>query len=155
MEFNFNEKMFWTIRNKIYSFFLKNFIPYDELIESIINKLNLKPNFYILDAGCGPGIFEKKLLEKKITNIKVEAIDISYEIIRIAKQNNPCHNNLSFKVMDLNQKLEFKDRTFDAIVCINVLYLLKNPLNTLLEFYRILKENGKIILTFPKPNFDM
>jgi ubiquinone/menaquinone biosynthesis C-methylase UbiE len=154
MEFDFNEKTFWTIRNKVYSFFLKNFIPYNELIEDIINNLELKPGFYILDAGCGPGIFEKKLLEKKIPNIKIEAIDISDEIIQVAKRNNPYFNNLIFKVMDLNKKLEFKDKTFDVIVCINVLYLLRKPSDTLLEFYRILKEKGKIILTLPKPNFN-
>ncbi|MEM5810077.1 MAG: class I SAM-dependent methyltransferase [Candidatus Aenigmatarchaeota archaeon] len=154
MKFNCSEKIFWEIRNKIYSFFLKNFVPYNELIENIINELDPKPGFYILDAGCGAGIFERKLIEKGIPNLKVEAIDVSDEIIRAAKRNNPHSNNIIFRVMDLNGKLEFKDRTFDAIVCINVLYLLKKPLNTLLEFYRILKAGGKIILAIPKYNFN-
>lgn len=154
MKLKYWERIFWEIRNKVYSFFLKNFIPYEELIEDILNELNFETSLYVLDAGCGFGIFEKKLIEKGIIkNIKIEAIDISKKIIQIAKKNISLYENINLEVMDLNEKLKFNDEIFDAIICINVIYLVKDPLNTLLEFYRVLKKRGKLILTTPKYNF--
>ena len=148
------ERRFWELRNKIYSLFLENFIPYRELIGTIIEKLNPVPEFYILDAGCGPGIFEKIIIGKEILDLKIEAIDISKEIINIAKKKNRFSNNVSFKIVDLNDKLKYRDQSFDAVVCINVLYLLQKPRDTLIDFFRVLKEGGKLMISIPKYNFN-
>ena len=55
---------------------------------------------------------------------------------------------------DLNDKLKYRDQSFDAIVCINVLYLLQKPRETLIDFFRVLKEGGKLIISIPKYNFN-
>jgi len=153
---NDKERRFWEIRNKIYSLFLKKFIPYDELIDVVIKELSLNKEVYILDAGCGPGLLEKRIILENAPSIQIEAIDISERIINIARENNKysCSPNINFRTADLNEKLGYKDQNFDTIVCINVFYLLERPKDTLLEFYRILKRGGKIIIITPKYNFN-
>ena len=147
------ERRFWEMRNKVYSIFLENFIPYNDLLEIIVQELNPAPNLYILDAGCGPGILEKMITRKKIPDMKVEALDISRKIIDVAKKTNNYSKNVVFKIANLNNKLEYNDCSFDAIVCINVLYLIQRPTDILSEFYRILRNGGKLIISTPKYNF--
>ncbi len=54
---------------------------------------------------------------------------------------------------DINNKLPFKNNEFDLIWCSEVIEHLINPTETISEFHRILKNNGKMIITTPNSNF--
>ena len=95
----------------------------------------------ILDIGTGPGFFSL-ILSKK--GHKLTGIDCSKEMIEVAKKN--CRKyDCEFYVMD-SHKLDFKDNTFDMIVCRNVTWTLYNPENAYKEWTRVLKPNGKLII---------
>jgi ubiquinone/menaquinone biosynthesis C-methylase UbiE len=53
------------------------------------------------------------------------------------------------KIVDLNQKLPFKDNFFDEVFCSHVLEHSKDLNFTLKEIYRILKKDGKLIAIVP------
>lgn len=145
---------FWDIRAVSYSW-LEKFIPYRNLIEEIINKAEIKQNQYILDAGCGVGFLEKILAEKNIQGLKIEAIDFSSKMLYRARKRLPSqkHPLINFYQHDLDEPLSYKDNSFDAIISNNVIYALPEPNNTLREFYRVIKKNGILILSTPRPNF--
>lgn len=63
----------------------------------------------ILDAGCGPGRFTRYIKEK---GFAVEGIDLSSEMIRIAREKNPGDK---FQVMDL-RKLRHRNASFDGLI---------------------------------------
>jgi SAM-dependent methyltransferase len=46
-------------------------------------------------------------------------------------------------------KIPFKDKTFDMVIYLDVLQYLPEPTEALFESRRILKDNGKIIITVP------
>lgn len=100
----------------------------------------------ILDAGCGCGLLMKKL--KKYGG--VWGIDLSSEAIKYCRQRGL--NNLKQESI---LKTSFNNNFFDVIVCIDVLYhkQVKNDNQALLEFYRILKPGGILILKLPAYNF--
>lgn len=50
---------------------------------------------------------------------------------------------------DLNGKLPFNDNSFDTIILSDVIEHLNNPLNTLCEVKRVIRNGGKIILNYP------
>ena len=52
--------------------------------------------------------------------------------------------------IDLNKKLTFKDNSVDEIRVFHVLEHLINPYDTLMEFYRILKVNGILLIKLPQ-----
>ncbi len=66
-----------------------------------------------LDVGCGTGIISDVLFD--ITNVLVTAIDLSPNMIRIAKVTHDGEN-IKFSAEDF---YSFGGETFDAIVCFN------------------------------------
>lgn len=89
----------------------------------------------ILDIGCG---YDGKLL-KILEKYKIDGYGVDLYV-------NP--NNDRLKTNDLNKQLQFDNNTFDIITFLAVLEHLENN-NIFNEIYRILKPNGKLLLTTP------
>ena len=70
-----------------------------------------KPDPKVLEIGCGPGNITKYLLKKR-PDLKIEAIDVAPNMIKLAKKNNPTAN---FKLMDCREIHKLTDK-FDAII---------------------------------------
>jgi 18S rRNA (guanine1575-N7)-methyltransferase len=122
------------------------------LTDLVLTELNLKPNSYILDAGCGSGISSSHLISN---SHKVLGIDISKNMLELAKNKGIETLHCSFEqILEKNNKL---NKTFDAIISISALQWVQGK-NTLdekekykkiaKEFHKILKENGKLGLQF-------
>lgn len=67
--------------------------------------------------------------------------------IAIDKENRGVANDLI--LADINSGIPLPDESVDLIIMTEVLEHLKNPLNALKEAYRILKDNGLLLLTTP------
>jgi 2-polyprenyl-3-methyl-5-hydroxy-6-metoxy-1,4-benzoquinol methylase len=102
----------------------------------------LKPGMKVLEIGCGTGLFTKEL---QGIGVELTAIDISPDLIEIAKINNPtttfwCGPFEHFETAD----------SFDAVVGVSVLHHL-NMEATLKNSRRILNPFGRFV--FSEPNF--
>lgn len=85
----------------------------DKIINWILEQLD-KNDGYILDLGCGPGLYTEKLAKK---GYKVTGVDFSQNSIEYAK-NSAIQNNLDVNYICENYlKLEFKEK-FDLIIMI-------------------------------------
>jgi SAM-dependent methyltransferase len=62
---------------------------------------------------------------------------------------NPIFKGRSVDVYSQAEYLPVRDTSVDTILCTAVLYLLPEPKNVLLEFKRVLKQGGHIIITTP------
>ncbi len=97
----------------------------------------------VLDLGCGNGRLIDLL---KDLDIKYVGIDSSEKLISLAKQKYPKHEFLKANAL----KLPFKDNSFDKIISIAVLHHIPSRelrLKFLKEIKRVLKPNGKLVLT--------
>jgi ubiquinone/menaquinone biosynthesis C-methylase UbiE len=97
----------------------------------------------MLDLGCGQGHLAKVFLSK--TSLNVVCVDISYNLIKIAKEHAPgCH----FVQCD-GGRLPFRDSIFRTIVCNDVLEHTpyNNGLRLVKELGRITTEDSKIYLS--------
>ena len=103
----------------------------------------ISPQMKVLEIGCGTGYFSKELIK---TNAKIISIDISTELINIAKQNNNS-NNITFLV-DNAYSMSFKNSLFDCVVGSSVLHHLDIN-KALSEIFRVLKPNCKLFFTEP------
>jgi SAM-dependent methyltransferase len=81
-------------------------------IEFVLDKI--KASGLILELGCGYGRVLTRLLPKAKTLV---GIDTSYTSIRLARDEFCKHPHCLFFVMDAVE-LGFRDRRFDAILCI-------------------------------------
>jgi ubiquinone/menaquinone biosynthesis C-methylase UbiE len=96
----------------------------------------------ILEVGCGSGTIVKQLLAK---GKHVTGIDIGKQFV------NFCHakyDNAYFCETDAHY-LPFADRSFDTIVCSEVIEHVDNPEKALHEFNRVLRPQGRLVLTTP------
>jgi ubiquinone/menaquinone biosynthesis C-methylase UbiE len=95
----------------------------------------------ILEIGCGIGEFSR-LLAKRFD--KVIAIDLSPNMIEVAKQHSQDFDNIDFQVADILQ-WQFPLDKFDAIASIATFHHL--PLTQLLpKLKAILNPGGKLVI---------
>ncbi len=93
----------------------------------------------ILIAGCGNGEDSRAL------NTRSVGFDFSYAAIKTASRFFP--ENL-YAVAD-GMKIPFAAKTFDCIVCSEVLEHIIRPREMLSELCRVLKDDGKLVITVP------
>ena len=117
------------------------YVGYHEILLDLISKITVKKKINILDAGCGTGLFTKKLGKYG----RVIGIDMSDEAIKFAKSRK-----LNVKKASVT-KLPFKVNTFDLIVCNDVLCHKSIPKEetALKEFYRVLSQDGLVLIKLP------
>jgi ubiquinone/menaquinone biosynthesis C-methylase UbiE len=96
----------------------------------------------ILDAGCGNGAYSRYLSDK----FKVIGVDISEKQIELARKNAP---KAEFFCEDMT-KITFPDKNFDGILSYySIIHVPRDEHYDLLRnFYRMLKLNGVVLLTF-------
>lgn len=102
----------------------------------------------VLEVGCGQGLTSIELL-KKYKFLKIVAVDIDLDAIRLAKKNA-----LKAKVSDRIEfihadgtKLDFINDSFDLIICESMLTMLTldKKEQAVKGFYRLLKKGGKLL----------
>jgi len=97
----------------------------------------------VLDLGCGTGRYAELFKDKDVEYI---GADIAKEQIEIAKKKHP---EAKFQIID-PLKFSFLDNYFDKIYSIAVFHCIPSKefrLQFLKETRRILKPNGKLVLT--------
>ena len=108
-----------------------------KLIDPLIND-----GMKVLDIGCSSG----SLIDKLNCNnsLDIHGIDISSEAIKYSK-NKGIRNTQTMNA----DKLKFKDKEFDIIIASDVLEHIENDNEALLEWKRVLKDNGFAIIFVP------
>jgi len=91
----------------------------------------------ILDLGCGTGLLQEFIPDKKIFGC-----DFSEKMLERAKERGEVT-----KVADLNKKLPYEDDSFATILSFTVLQNVENVDNFLKEVKRCLKMSGIFVLT--------
>ena len=103
----------------------------------------------VLDAGCGPGLYAEQLVA---CGADVVGIDASEKLIRLAKNRVA---QADFRVHDLEFPLSWiENDSFDRIVMALVLHHLHEPRATLRELHRVLRPNGRLVVSTVHPVAD-
>ena len=91
-------------------------------------------NEKVLEFGCGVG--QNIFLHKELS----VGIDISdFSINECQKKGIKTEKNIK----------NIRNEIFDCVLCCHVLEHVKNPYETLSDFYRILKEGGSLVIVLP------
>ena len=131
----------------------KNYDKTEERFEYIHKKArentkkHLKDSHIVMDFGCGTGTAscEFSSLVKEI-----QGIDISSEMIRIAKEKAVVSKieNVTFEKADLFED-KFQDESFDVILAFNMLHTVPNPQDIVHRINDLLKPDGLFISITP------
>lgn len=127
---------------------MTRFLPFKLLRRKVVSelkKINLEGNG--IDIGCGSGnlIID---IKKKIPSLNLTGVDISSEILDLAKKKvNQASllGSIEFKIGKV-EELPFPDNSSDFILSTLSLHHWINPLNAFNEIYRVLKKNGILLI---------
>jgi malonyl-CoA O-methyltransferase len=103
----------------------------------------------VLDVGCGTGLFFSIAADKAQM---VVGVDVSHNLLIKAKAQAKQFSNVYVVQADADH-LPFKKEFFDLIFSFTVLQNMPKPKETLLEFKRQAKPDGKIVVTGLKKAF--
>lgn len=118
-----------------------------------IEVLQPKPDFSILDVGCGAG--KQCFLYSDHTNRKATIIggDFSEELLDKARTKlaERGDKNITFQFLDFNKKFEFDENTFELLSSAFAIYYASDLEYTFGEAYRVIKPGGQLFVTGPLP----
>lgn len=125
---SFNESKYYS-RNPLKKYLLKKFT--DRII-SIIGDIRPKK---ILDAGCGEGFIARAILFH-YPQIEYTGIELDKNTVQKARDKVKQAKFINGSIT----ALPFKDKSFDLVICLEVLEHLSSPLQGLKELCRVSKK---------------
>ncbi|MEM1546539.1 MAG: class I SAM-dependent methyltransferase [Candidatus Methanomethylicia archaeon] len=108
------------------------------------------PASRILDVGSGPGLYAVNVASR--FSVDVVCMDISTGMLKVARRhakNRNVYSLIHLVIADL-EYIPFRSYCFDAVLCIATIHHLptrRSRINGLREIARILKINGKALIT--------
>jgi ubiquinone/menaquinone biosynthesis C-methylase UbiE len=112
---------------------------------SALRLLAPQPADTVLDAGCGNG------------DLSADLVQLCHRVLAVDIAGNAMSDgvralaNVRFEKMNL-ESLTFPNGHVDGIVCVEALEHVLHPDVVLSEFHRVLKPNGRLVLTYPTIN---
>jgi len=107
--------------------------------EMTMEMLDVSAGDRVLDVGCGPGNYTRRLAQDAPNGLTV-GIDASAAMVSAAtkRENSP---NIVYARADASA-LPFRDETFDVVCCVGVIHMTSNPMDALDEMVRVLAPGG-------------
>ena len=133
-----NHRNFWDRNAGRYDRFMrKDRAAYEEMYALIRPVVKAKT---VLELATGTGLIAKNIVNAAA---HIEATDASAEMILEAKRDNQSAK-LHFSVQDMFH-LPYADQSFDVVIVSNALHIVPHPEKALIEFRRVLKNDGTLI----------
>lgn len=121
-----------------------------QVVKGYIDPLNLPKDAHILDLGCGPGYFLDEMKDRGYTN--VTGVTLSPGDIKICESKG--HTIKKYDLSFIPQRDGYNDESVDFIFLRHAFEHSPYPIISLMEYNRLLKQNGKLYIEVPQPNCD-
>lgn len=102
---------------------------------------------HFLDVGTGPAQIPI-LLAQRCPNINITAIDLSDEMLKIAKQHivdSDLTERITLELVDA-KSLPYPDNTFDGLISNSIVHHIHDSLRALKEMSRVMKPKGVVLI---------
>jgi len=113
---------------------------------NILKEVGIKPEFHVLDYGCGPGSYIIPAAELVGKSGKIYALDIHPLAIQRVQRIASTKHLTNVETICSDCKTGLPDNSLDAVLLYDVFHKLSEPDAVLEELHRVLKPNG--VLSF-------
>jgi len=114
-----------------------------------INHANLQEGETVVDLGSGAGIDIFLAARKVLDSGKAIGIDMTDKMLEKARDNALKGNfsNVEFKKGDIEENIPLNHNSVDAVISNCVINLTTNKTNAFKEVFRILRKNGRMVIS--------
>jgi len=146
---NFKEQVLAAVRRETYGEDIgQNSWITTEEYDAFCSWLSLTPKQHVLEVASGSGGPALYLARKH--GCRITGVDINEEGLNTARQAALAAKIAAdFQWADVDERLPYKDETFDAVMCIDSLNHFRDRLGVLREWHRVLKAGRRILFTDP------
>lgn len=118
----------------------------------VLAKMRLAAHDNVLDVGCGSGWLSRRL-GKMVPEGRVVGMDISDEMIRIARRNSVDHENVLFVAGGVAE-IPWEPNFFNHAISVESAYYWPDPAVGLKEIFRVLRPQGRawILINYYRDN---
>jgi arsenite methyltransferase len=103
----------------------------------MLAKMGLAPTDNVLDIGCGSGWLSRRIA-KMVPEGRVVGMDISDEMIRVARRHSVEHHNILFVVGEV-AAIPWEPNFFTQLVSVESAYYWPDPAAGIKELHRVLR----------------
>ncbi len=115
----------------------------------LLRTANLQPGERVLDVACGTGVISRLAAERVGTTGSVTGIDISGDMIEVAKTvPAPEGAKIDLRVADA-ASLPVGDASFDVVLCQMGLMFMEDRAAAIAEMHRVLVPSGRVVVNTP------
>lgn len=118
----------------------------------VLERMRLAPADNVLDVGCGSGWLSRRI-GKLLPEGRAVGMDISDEMIRIARRNSLDHDNLLFIAGEV-EEIPWEPNFFSHAISVESAYYWPNPQKGFRELHRVLRPGGRawILMNYYRDN---
>lgn len=110
----------------------------------VLREVGIKPGFYVLDYGCGPGSYLVPLAELVGPSGQIYALDIHPLAIEKVQKTAARRAIANVKTIVSDCKTGLPDSHVDVVLLFDTFHKLRRPGDVLRELHRVLKPNGTL-----------
>ncbi len=139
--------------NPVYDFTTARLSRYLKLQQVCISKLEFNDNDSVLCVGVGTG---NEVLHILQANRSVSIVGVDYSKVALHRAYaKALQLGKEIKVLNMDARhLEFSPGTFDKVLCIHVMDFLQDCQQVTNEIFRVLREGGQFVITYPSDKED-
>ncbi len=115
----------------------------DAVRDAALKRAALHPHAIVADIGAGTGFLAQGLAPRAA---KVHVVDNSPEMIAVARHNLAAFDNVEYHVAE-GTRIPLPDASMDAVLANMYLHHAHDPLAAIREMARLLKPNGRLVIT--------
>jgi len=115
--------------------------------DALLEALDAKPGDHVLDVASGTGEPALTLARQTHGHVRITGVDAAEGMVKVAqgKVHKDRLEHISFQTMPA-ETLDFKEGSFDKVLCRFGVMLFANPEKGLKEMQRVLKPGGRFAL---------
>ena len=110
--------------------------------KNILEEAGIRPGFYVLDYGCGPGSYITAAAESVGKSGKIHALDIHPLAIQMARSIAAKKQLTNVETICSDCKTGLPDNSIDVILLYDTFHDFGDPNGVLEELHRVLKPSG-------------
>ncbi len=138
IQIQYNTSKNLSTRISIHAKYSTNHLPFSDWV---VSHYDIAPGAKVLELGCGTGEMWARHLDLLAPGTKLTLTDFSSGMLETAKGNLPHRENISYRVVDI-QDIPFPDDSFDVVIANMMLYHVPDLHRGLTEVRRVLKPGG-------------